>query len=127
VTLNQFVNKYLGHFIDYDGRYGPQCVDMFRQYVDEVLKRPQLPLVRGAANFWDIKDCGWLKITGGVPQAGDIMIWDDSVGWGYGHVAIFLYGNVRVFYSLEQNFPSGAPVSINKHYYSNLRGWMRPC
>ena len=35
--LEEFVNKYNGKKVDYDGVYGAQCVDLFRQYVKECL------------------------------------------------------------------------------------------
>jgi hypothetical protein len=32
-----FKNKWLGKRIDYDKAYGYQCVDLIKQYLDEVL------------------------------------------------------------------------------------------
>ena len=32
MTLEEFVNKYIGRKVDFDGAYGAQCVDLFRQY-----------------------------------------------------------------------------------------------
>ena len=37
ISLTQFIKKYLGTKVDYDGHNGPQCVDLARQYYDEVL------------------------------------------------------------------------------------------
>ena len=38
MTLEEFVKKYIGKKVDYDGVFGSQCVDLFRQYVKDVLK-----------------------------------------------------------------------------------------
>ncbi len=40
MTLDEFVKKYLGKKVDYDGQYGAQCVDLFRQYCKDVLGIP---------------------------------------------------------------------------------------
>ncbi|WP_252722587.1 hypothetical protein [Treponema phagedenis] len=37
MSLDEFVKKYLGKKVDYDGHYGAQCVDLFRQYCKDVL------------------------------------------------------------------------------------------
>ena len=43
MTLTQFIKKYLGTKVDFDGKYGAQCVDLYRQYCAEVLGVPQSP------------------------------------------------------------------------------------
>ena len=37
MTLSEFVKKYDGKQVDFDGVFGSQCTDLFRQYVKEVL------------------------------------------------------------------------------------------
>ena len=48
MTLDEFVKKYNGKKVDYDGRYGCQCVDLFRQYCEDVLNIPHTGGVIGA-------------------------------------------------------------------------------
>ena len=51
MTLDEFVEKYNGKKIDYDGHYGAQCVDVFRQYCKDVLAIPHTGGVVGAAEL----------------------------------------------------------------------------
>ena len=40
MLISQFLTKYTGIKVDYDGAYGSQCVDLFRQYCQDVLNIP---------------------------------------------------------------------------------------
>lgn len=128
--MGEFTSKYDGKFIDYDGKFGAQCVDLARQYVKEVLGYPQCPPVVGAADLWDscVSDF-YEKVPNtptGVPQSGDIVIWNRKLGNGYGHVAIFDHGNASAFVSFDQNYPLGTPCHFQKHTYSSVTGWLHP-
>ncbi len=84
MTLNEFVIKWSGKMCEWDGKFGGQCVDLFRQYVHEVLGLPQPKGVEGAKDFWinyetdpNLKN-NFLKLTNTdefVPIAGDVPIW----------------------------------------------------
>lgn len=130
MTLPEFVNKYDGKFIDYDGYWGAQCVDLARQYIKEVLNFPQPPPVIGAADLWDNYLADYYvaveNTPTGVPVAGDIVIWNRKLGNGYGHVGIFLSGNVNSFVSFDQNYPLGTPCHKQDHNYSSVAGWLHP-
>lgn len=137
LTLDQFVNKWLGKKADFDGAYGGQCVDLFRFYVKEVLSRPQPRSVKGAKDFWfkfeqdpNLKNF-YTRIPNtitAVPQKGDVMIWDAYSGNPYGHVSIYLSGNVFWFTSLDQNYPTLSKVTKTRHNYLRPKvvGWLRP-
>lgn len=135
MTLDAFVKKHLGKKIDWDGAYGGQCVDLFRQYVQDVLELPQPKGVVGAADFWanygtdkNLKD-HYEKIPNtptGVPKKGDVMLWNKRAGGGYGHVAVFLEGDVNEFTSFDQNWPTLSVCTITQHDYKNVLGWLRP-
>jgi hypothetical protein len=137
MTLDNFVKTYLGKKVDFDGYYGGQCVDLFRQYVKDVLDKPQPKGVQGAKDFWtnfstdaNLKN-NFTKIPNSptaVPQKGDVMIWDSWTGNNFGHVAIFLDGDVNSFTSLDQNFPTLSKVTKTKHNYTvpKVLGWLRP-
>jgi Skp family chaperone for outer membrane proteins len=134
MTVDQFVEKYLGKKIDFDGAYGGQCVDLFRQYVKEVLELPQPKGVNGAAEFWtgydndpNLKN-NYEKIANtptGVPQKGDVMLWNKKAGGGFGHVSVFLSGNVDTFVSFDQNWPTLSVCTKTNHNYTNVYGWLR--
>ena len=97
-----FVNKRLGKRVDYDGRYGFQCADLAKLYIDEGLEfgkvwalgnakdMPKSPFFTNREKIKGIKNL----------MQGDIIIRSQGK---YGHVAVvdhILNGKV---YVLEQN------------------------
>lgn len=143
ITRDEFFNKYNGKGIDFDKSFGNQCVDLYRQYVAEVLGFPQSPPVRGAAWIKDTYDKNLFTWQNNglfdVPQPGDILIWDQRAAGGFGHVAIFVRGNVLSFTSFDINWPSqgyydkygnfigtGVAHYQNHNYFGGLVGWLRP-
>lgn len=106
ISLTQFIKKYLGTKVDFDGKFGPQCVDLARQYYSEVLDVPQFPPVEGAKDI--IKNPGKLKVIkeGSLADysSGDVLIWGASKTNQYGHVAILVsIYNTKYFIVLEQD------------------------
>lgn len=106
ISLTQFIKKYLGTKVDFDGKFGPQCVDLARQYYSEVLDVPQFPPVEGAKDI--IKNPGKLKVIKEEALAdyssGDVLIWGASKTNQFGHVAILVsIYNTRYFVVLEQD------------------------
>ena len=106
ISLTQFIKKYLGTKVDFDGKFGPQCVDLARQYYSEVLDVPQFPPVEGAKDI--IKKPGKLKVIKEDALAdyssGDVLIWGASRTNQYGHVAILVsIYNTKYFIVLEQD------------------------
>lgn len=129
MTVNEFVKKYDGQTIDFDGKYGGQCVDLYRQYVKEVLDYPQSPPVVGAKDIFNsyLPD-HFTRIENtpnGIPRNGDVLLWGTQLG-PYGHVAIFLEGDVNTFISFDQNFPLNSKCHIQHHDYKGVLGWLRP-
>ena len=106
ISLTQFIKKYLGTKVDFDGKFGPQCVDLARQYYSEVLDVPQFPPVEGAKDI--IKNPGKLKVIKEDVLAdyssGDVLIWGASRTNQYGHVAILVsIYNTKYFIVLDQD------------------------
>ena len=130
ITFNEFINKYLGKKIDYDGYYGGQCVDLYRQYVKEVLDFPQSPKVNGAADIWNTVDRQYyepIKYTiGFYPSPGDIVIWNRNAPGGFGHVAICVQVTLNGFTSFDQNWPTLSKCTLTDHTYENVTGWLHP-
>ena len=130
ITLEQFIDKWLGKTCEYDNFYGGQCVDLYRMYVKDVIGGLQSAPVVGAADIWDTynKDT-FERIANtpiGVPVAGDVMIWNKKAGGGFGHVAIYLSGDANKFVSLDQNWPTLSLVTKTAHNYTNVLGWLHP-
>jgi len=127
--IQKFFAKYDGKYIDFDGFYGNQCMDLYRQFVKEVLKLPQSPGVIGAADVWDT----YLKehndkienTLDALPQEGDIIIWKRASSLPYGHIAICAKAGQLSFTSFDQNYPTGSPCHFQNHRYVNVLGWLR--
>lgn len=132
MTLSQFITKYLGKQVEYHS-FNPnakyQCVDLANAYIKEILG---LTPIIGT----DAKDMGskasktefdWIPNTPtGVPQPGDIVIWNSKVGGGAGHIAIFLDGDANSFTALSQNDPIGRETHLKKYNYNSVLGWLHP-
>lgn len=131
LSLNDFINKYNGHGLDFDGVYGYQCLDLMHGYITEVLGLSGSVLaaptayqayVNGDPNFTKIGNT-----LEAIPQAGDIMFWTpnvDGVG-SAGHVAVFISGNNTSFLSFDQNWPEGSVCHEQPHNYNAVAGWLR--
>ena len=133
MNYNEFIKKYLGKSIDYDGISGVQCVDLIKMYLDKVFEiKPSawgnakdyyenfnnLPLKN---YFTRIKNTPDL-----IPQKGDICIWGTGLGNKYGHIAIATgEGTVKQFYSYDLNW-GGKTVRRVLHNYTGFLGVLRP-
>lgn len=136
MTLEQFFTKYARVFVDFDKAYGAQCVDLFRQYCQDVL---QIPHTGSCATSGGAKDlyCDYNKMPlekkyfaaltkKAVPQAGYVAVWDSTPKNKYGHVAIVVSkladGSLLVF---EQNgiVQEGAKFTVRGT--ENLLGYLK--
>lgn len=132
MSLEDFKNKYLGKQVEYHS-FGSgalnQCVDLINQYITEVLGLTHI-IGTNAKDFKDrykAEDFEWISNSPlGVPQKGDIVVWNGRVGGGAGHVGIFLDGDVNSFRSLDQNWSQTERVTLETHNYNNVSGWLRP-
>jgi hypothetical protein len=130
MNLKQFIDKYNNKFVDFDGVYGPQCFDLYRQYCKEVLEVPQSPATgsQGAKAIWTTYLQGYFdRFSNSLinsPIPGDIVIWGTGIG-PYGHVAVCWDANIMTFHSFDQNFPTGSPCHIQQHSYKGVLGWLR--
>lgn len=94
MKFTEWIKKYLGKEVDYDGAYGVQCVDLAKSYIKNVLDvTPQA--IGNAKEYWNKrKTSKYLKdnfsfITptykSGELQAGDIGVRTSGT---YGHIFI---------------------------------------
>lgn len=125
MLLDDFVKKYEGKKVDFDGVFGAQCVDLARQYWKKglgILEHTGPCSTTGGAKdlFLDyekmpIEKKYFIKIQKNkVFIPGDTLIWDSTETNKYGHVAIYLgtlNDSVIVF---EQNGfkQDGAKVTV---------------
>jgi hypothetical protein len=133
MTLNDFISKYKNKKVDFDGAYGGQCVDLFNQYLVDMLgiSNPigMFP-VASAYQIWDYakgneKFERIVNDPNAVPQAGDILVWGKGVG-PHGHVAIYISGDVNKLISFDQNWNGVQKCIEVNHNYDDIIGWLRP-
>lgn len=127
MTHDQFITKYSGKKIDWDGKYQGQCVDLFRQYCHDVFGMKKQPRgVYGAADFWEnfeldpVLKLHFFRIPNTldfIPKKGDVMVWKRSAGKGYGHISIVHSANVWTFISFDQNWRKLNVSELTKHNY----------
>jgi len=127
MVFDEFVKKYDGKGIDYDGNGKFWCVDAYRQYVKECLMFPQSPPVPGAKDIWDTYLPDYFRrienTPTGIPEKGDVVIFSTGT---YGHVSVFVEGNATRFTSFDQNSPIGSLCHLQGHTYSAVIGWLTP-
>ena len=82
MTFDNFITKYNGKYLDWDGNWGAQCMDLLRAYLKEVLNLPPyiLPPVDYAKNVFKnfTTSNEFLKVYNGatnMPSKGDIVFW----------------------------------------------------
>lgn len=98
MKLATFIQTYVKTSVDYDGAFGAQCVDLFRQYSRDVLEIPEhTGAVKGAReiylNFDKLpKEKKYFQLTDKYyrPAPGNIAVWNSTSKNIYGHVAIVI-------------------------------------
>lgn len=128
--LQAFIDKYSGKFIDFDGYYGNQCVDLVQQYNKEVFNGSFL----SGANAYDIYSTYPKDIYGavdnsptGIPGAGNIVVWSKSFNGTAGHIGIATgTGNTDTFECFVQNDPTGSNCHLKTYNYNSVLGWLVP-
>lgn len=132
MELWEFIQKHIKTKVDYDKAYGAQCVDLFRQYCNDVLEVPHTGAVEGAKdlflNYEKLpKEMEYFKKTKGLSgiKSGDVLIYDATKTNKYGHVAIFISkeGNDAVLF--EQNGFAQDGAKLVKRSLTGVLGYLR--
>lgn len=131
MTAKQFFAKYNNKFLDFDGKYGNQCVDLARFFIKEVLELPQPKGVGGAYQFFtDFEKDKVLttlfdKIPNTLtfmPKEGDICLWNKGYGQ-YGHIAIATGKNTLLTFEVfSQNDPLKSPCIFKTYKFQRFKG-----
>lgn len=125
MSLNDFINKWNNRYLEFDGAYWNQCVDLTKAYQSNI----GLSVTRGNANQWPANanknDYTWVPNTiSGVPHPGDIVVF--NIGY-YGHIGVCTKADAINITCFEQNSPLYSPCHLVTHYfYRSVRGWLRP-
>ena len=142
MNLNEWVKKYNGKSIDWDGVSPYQCVDEVKCYLQECFdvktKGKGVSAWGDAKDYYlcfndkswggykKIHDAGFIRIANTptfVPARGDICVMNNGK---YGHVSIATgKGNTKEYYSWDQNW-GGKYIHEVKHTYSFFLGVLRP-
>jgi hypothetical protein len=115
----QWARSKIGQYLDQDGAYGYQCVDLIRYYYNYLGVSP----VSGHGKDYATNSLpnGWKRYEWQVPSAGDIAIWNSSQGGGYGHVAIVISADQNSLTTIDQNWPTGS--SVKEVYHKDYTGF----
>ena len=133
--LEDFVKKYNKKKVDFDGVYGCQCVDLFRQYAKECLGISEhtgaCSTTGGAKDLFldydkmPIEKKYFYRETKKGMVSGDVLIWDSTPSNKYGHVAIYLGAINNSLIVFEQNGITQAGAEITLRSKENLLGFLR--
>lgn len=136
MDLESFVKIYNGQKVDYDGFYGYQCVDLFRQYCKDSLLIPEH--TGGCSTSGGAKDLyiDYPKMEKEKKYfnrysanknfvSGDVLIWNETDTNRFGHVAIYLgkLGNSLLVFEQDGLKQDGARINIRSK--NNLLGILR--
>lgn len=136
MTLIEFIEKYQGKKVDFDGAYGAQCVDLFRQYTKDVLGIREhtgpCQTTGGALdlfvdyNIMPVEKKYFTRGTNKNWKSGDILIWDKTPANKYGHVAILIaVSDNSKFLVFEQNGITQAGAEVKVRDRTGLLGYLR--
>lgn len=135
ITQAQAVNwaiQQIGKSLDFDGKFGAQCVDLIGFYVKAVdgTKWPGTP---GAKDIWTANfGNSYNKIPPNQPpQPGDVFIWGPSPTNQYGHTGIVVGVSGHTMDVVDQNYigynANGSPAARHPlELSSRLLGFLRP-
>ena len=130
MTLTEFIKKYTGVKCgNTNGNFG-QCTGLVSLWIANM----------GLSHCWgnardiykNASSLEWGKTLNKIdiyPVAGDVIVWDGSMGGGFGHIAIVVSSSEAndTFTVFEQNNPLGsAPLKKTYKNWNGVIGWLHP-
>lgn len=98
-----------GAHINFDGRYGTQCMDLWNYWCLELGVKHKVAPHYDAASVWEDRNGTHYEVFDGIlpdqpAKAGDVFIYNRKAwGTGYGHIGIVLKDNGNSITVLETN------------------------
>lgn len=137
LTIEQFVDKYDGAAVDYDKKYGAQCVDLFNYYNQEVIGAPFIgtPVTGGARDLYEVDSPARAKFykklgADSHPQAGDVLVYGEPNGRYISGRTVHFLGHVRIYIGagkfIEQNGKISGKTIVSSDRVGGLLGILRP-
>lgn len=130
-----------GRHVNFDGRYGIQCMDLWNFWCEELGIKSWPRHVDAAAVWEDAKGAHYKLFDGILPnkpaRPGDVFIYNRKAwGTGYGHIGIVIKDNGSTITVLECNGLGdgyedawmnqyGSPPRIHTWPKTNLYGYLR--
>lgn len=137
ISVQDFVAKYNGTSVDFDKKYGAQCVDLFNYYNSEVVGAPMIgtPVTMGARDLYEAdqkaRNENYKKLpANSAKQVGDVLVYGEPHGRAveggklkfYGHVNIYI-GDGKV---IQQNAKWNQKTTVDPVFDGGLLGILRP-
>ena len=136
MTFDEFIKTYTGKKVDFDGKYGAQCVDLIRQGIKEIdcFKVPQPEGVEGAQEFFLNHDKRPIQskyfnkfeimtIGQKIPR-GAIVIYKATMTNKYGHIGFCDRTEGNLIYLFEQDGFKQDGAKISAWSYNNVLGYL---
>jgi surface antigen len=130
MTIDEFFNLVLNHWLDWDGAYQAQCVDLTQFYNKAIGNNT--PFWGNAKDIFTQAGSFYTQVNNtptGVPVKGDVIVWNGNKPFtgGNGHVAIASgVGDINTFQAWSQNDPTGSKIILKTYNYDYVSGWLHP-
>lgn len=136
MTVQESIDSLIGKTVGFpEGRFVGECLSLVKVHMQNVYG------FYSPASGCNGARCYWSKFPSPLPEyfdkvpntkeftprLGDIMVWNENAGKGYGHIAICTGKNTgtQYFESLDQNW-NGRQAHLVNHTYQNVYGVLRP-
>lgn len=137
ISVEQFKEKYDGKSVDFDKKYGEQCVDLFNFYNSEVIGAPFIgtPTTGGARDLYEVDSAVraqfYKKLPADSPlQEGDVLVYGEPNGRYIEKGRVIFLGHVRIAlkngYYIEQNGRKANSTTVSQDKVGGLLGILRP-
>lgn len=137
ISIQQFVDKYKDKSVDFDKKYGAQCVDLFNYYNTEVVGAPFIgtPVTGGARDLYEVdspvRSQYYKRLSTNSPlQAGDVLIYGAPNGRYVENGVQQFLGHVRMYIGdgqfIEQNGKIAGKTIVDSDKVGGLLGILRP-
>lgn len=137
ISVAQFKEKYDGRAVDFDKKYGAQCVDLFNFYNSEVIGAPFIgtPATGGARDLYEVdsplRAQFYKKLPADSPeQAGDVLVYGQPNGRYIENGRVIYLGHVRIALGddvyIDQNGKKSQQTVVGSDKVGGLLGILRP-